>query len=166
MVALTFGRNLALSRFSVFFRLGRLVSTWSAELGFLLVCPFLSCGRLVSDHRKSVPSVHIRWMTTASRRARARLGVFNKIFAALAKKSGKPERIVIDAAHLKAHRTAASLPRGIGQTKGGLNSKLLVVCDGAGRPLIMLLSEGQMSDFKGTALVLSALPKAKELLAD
>jgi transposase len=30
----------------------------------------------------------------------------------------------------------------------------------------MLLSEGQMSDFKGAALVLSALPKAKELLAD
>jgi transposase len=30
----------------------------------------------------------------------------------------------------------------------------------------MLLSEGQMSDFKGAALMLSALPKAKELLAD
>jgi hypothetical protein len=30
----------------------------------------------------------------------------------------------------------------------------------------MLLSEGQMSHFKGAALVLSALPKAKELLAD
>jgi transposase len=50
--------------------------------------------------------------------------------------------------------------------KGGLNSKLHAVCDGAGRPLVMLLSEGQMSDFKGAALVLSALPKAKELLAD
>jgi putative transposase len=35
--------------------------------------------------------------------------VFNKIFAALAKKSGEPERIMIDATHLKAHRTAASL---------------------------------------------------------
>ena len=30
----------------------------------------------------------------------------------------------------------------------------------------MLLSEGQMSDFKGAALMLPALPKAKELLAD
>jgi hypothetical protein len=37
------------------------------------------------------------------------LGVFNKIFAALARKGGKPERIMIDATHLKAHRTAASL---------------------------------------------------------
>ena len=30
----------------------------------------------------------------------------------------------------------------------------------------MLLSEGQMSDFKGAALMLHALPKAKELLGD
>ncbi len=30
----------------------------------------------------------------------------------------------------------------------------------------MLLSEGQMSDYKGAALLLSALPKAKEFLAD
>ena len=31
---------------------------------------------------------------------------------------------------------------------------------------MMLLSEGQMSDFKGAALMLPALPNAKELLAD
>ena len=30
----------------------------------------------------------------------------------------------------------------------------------------MLLSEGQMSDYKGAALMLTALPKAKELLGD
>ena len=35
--------------------------------------------------------------------------MFNKIFAALAYKGGKPARIMIDATHLKAHRTAASL---------------------------------------------------------
>jgi putative transposase len=39
----------------------------------------------------------------------SRLGVFNKIFAALARKGGKPRRLMIGAAHLKAHRTAASL---------------------------------------------------------
>jgi transposase len=47
-----------------------------------------------------------------------------------------------------------------------LNSKLHAVCDGNGRPLVMLLSEGQMSDYKGAALMLSAMPKAKQLLAD
>ena len=41
-----------------------------------------------------------------------------------------------------------------------------MVCDGQGRPLVMLLSEGQMSDFKGAALMLPAMPKARELLAD
>lgn len=40
------------------------------------------------------------------------------------------------------------------------------MCDGVGRPLVMLLSEGQMSDHRGAALLLSSLPKAKELLGD
>ena len=37
------------------------------------------------------------------------LGMFNKIFAELARKGGNPSRLMIDATHLKAHRTAASL---------------------------------------------------------
>ncbi len=61
---------------------------------------------------------------------------------------------MIDATHLKAHRTAASLlKRACSPTyrahQGGLNSKLHAVCDGNGRSLVMLLSEGQMSDYKG-----------------
>ena len=47
-----------------------------------------------------------------------------------------------------------------------MNSKLHAVCDGKGRPLVMLLSAGQMSDYKGAALMLDALPPAKALLAD
>jgi putative transposase len=47
-----------------------------------------------------------------------------------------------------------------------LNSKLHAVCDGLGRPIIMLLTEGQMSDHKGARLLLRALPNAKELLGD
>ena len=50
--------------------------------------------------------------------------------------------------------------------QGRPDSKLHAVCDGRGRPLVMLLSEGQMSDFKGAALMLEALPKAKALLGD
>jgi putative transposase len=49
---------------------------------------------------KTIYNRFIRW---------SRLGVFNNIFAELARKGGKPERIMIDATHLKAHRTAASL---------------------------------------------------------
>lgn len=39
----------------------------------------------------------------------SRMGVFDKIFAALVEEGGPPERLMIDATHLKAHRTAASL---------------------------------------------------------
>ncbi|MBX9662558.1 IS5 family transposase [Novosphingobium sp.] len=112
---------------------------------------------------KTIYNRFIRW---------SRMGVFNRIFSALAAKGGKPDQLMIDATHLKAHRTAASLlkkglfPRRIGRTKGGLNSKLHAVCDDKGRPLIMLLSEGQMSDYKGAALMIDALPRAKALLAD
>jgi hypothetical protein len=78
---------------------------------------------------------------------------------------------MIDATHLKAYCTAASLlekgdvPRHIERTKGGLSSKLHAVCDEAGRP-ILLLSEGQMSDHKGARLVLEALPPGSTLIAD
>ena len=49
---------------------------------------------------KTIYNRFIRW---------SRLGVFNRIFAALAAEGGKPDRLMIDATHLKAHRTAASL---------------------------------------------------------
>jgi len=49
---------------------------------------------------KTIYNRFIRW---------SRLGVFNKIFAALAAKGGRPDQLMIDATHLKAHRTAASL---------------------------------------------------------
>lgn len=37
------------------------------------------------------------------------LGVFKRVFAALAGEGPAPERIMIDSTHLKAHRTSASL---------------------------------------------------------
>lgn len=49
---------------------------------------------------KTLYNRFIRW---------SRLGVFDRIFAALAGEGPKPERIMIDATHLKAHRAAASL---------------------------------------------------------
>ena len=49
---------------------------------------------------KTLYNRFIRW---------SRLGVFARIFAALAGAADRPERLMIDATHLKAHRTAASL---------------------------------------------------------
>ena len=39
----------------------------------------------------------------------SRMGVFERIFAALAAEAGVPEQLMVDSTHLKAHRTAASL---------------------------------------------------------
>ncbi len=49
--------------------------------------------------RKTLYNRFIRW---------SRMGVFNRIFAGLAGRRGQPDRLMIDATHLKAHRTAAS----------------------------------------------------------
>ena len=49
---------------------------------------------------KTLYNRFIRW---------SRLGVFDRIFANLAGEGPRPERIMIDATHLKARRTAASL---------------------------------------------------------
>lgn len=52
---------------------------------------------------KTIYNRFVRW---------SRLGVFNRIFAELAGSAGEPDRIMIDATHLKAHRTASSLLKG------------------------------------------------------
>ncbi|WP_148560966.1 IS5 family transposase [Magnetospira sp. QH-2] len=98
-------------------------------------------------------------------------GVFDRIFATLAAESTATHTVMIDATHLKAHRTAASaqkgaVPRRIGRTKGGLNSKLHAACDTDGKPLILLLTEGQVSDYRGADTMLPAFPDADDLIAD
>ena len=49
---------------------------------------------------KTLYNRYVRW---------SRMGVFERIFTGLAGASGDPDRLMIDATHLKAHRTAASL---------------------------------------------------------
>ena len=51
---------------------------------------------------KTLYNRFIRW---------SRMGVFNRIFAALAGAAGTPDAVMIDATHLKAHRTASSLQK-------------------------------------------------------
>jgi hypothetical protein len=79
---------------------------------------------------------------------------------------------MIDATHLKGHRTAASLLK-----KGGYTPtyrthqrrpelQTLRHLRRQGTALILLLSEGQLSDYKGAALMVDTLPKANVLLGD
>jgi transposase len=59
---------------------------------------------------RDAPAIYGPYKTLYNRFVRwTRQGVFSQIFAALAGEAGEPDRVMIDATHLKAHRTAASL---------------------------------------------------------
>lgn len=61
----------------------------------------------------------------------------------------------------------------MGGTKGGLSVNLDDVCDGEvtpwsgaqGRHAASMLSEGQLSDHRGARVLLTRLPRARELIA-
>ncbi len=78
---------------------------------------------------------------------------------------------MINATGLKAHRMACSLnkgddPRLIGGTKGGMTSKLHVICDSKGGHLRLHRCEGQCSDFTGADVVLKDLPPVATVMGD
>lgn len=52
------------------------------------------------------------------------------------------------------------------RTKYGCDSKLSAVCEGKGRPLLTLLRESRVSEFKNTALLLDERPVTQVLLCD
>lgn len=80
----------------------------------------------------------------------SRMDVFNRISVELANKPGEPERIMIDAMHLKAHGTAASLLKRGGSSPQYRTHRrrleLEAACRlrrGERRLIMMLLTEGQ-----------------------
>ena len=88
---------------------------------------------------KTLYNRFIRW---------SRLGVFDRIFASACRRrsEARAHDDRRDPSEGPSHRgepaQKGDVPRRIGRTKGGLNSKLHAVCDGEGRPLILLLSRG------------------------
>ena len=94
-----------------------------------------------------------------------------------AKKKGRRKRkniiVMMDSVFCKAHRTSCSMAlrvgkngREIGLTKGGLNSKLHVVCDDFCRPIDIYLTAGNAGDYSGARVLLNRLCEAHTLLAD
>ena len=84
---------------------------------------------------------------------------------------GKGKTVMIDAAYLKAHRTASNLAvkkgrrgRLIGRTQGGMNTKLHAVCDSRGRPLSFYMTAGQVSDYIRARALLTGMPDVRWLL--
>ncbi len=100
-------------------------------------------------------------------------GVFARIMMGLAEQASDDNTISIDATYLKAHRTASSLRlkkggrgRLIGQTKGGMNTKLHAATDTSGRPARFFITAGQVSEYAGAAALMNSLPEANWLLSD
>lgn len=59
---------------------------------------------------KDAPKAYGPYKTLYNRFIRwSRLGIFDRIFVALTEQAGRSKRLMIDATHLKAHRTSASL---------------------------------------------------------
>ena len=110
---------------------------------------------------KTLYNRFIRW---------SRLGVFNKIFTELANKTSFDGSLMLHSPQGSPHggkpAQKGDSSRLIGRTKGGLNSKLHAVCDGHGRPVLLLLTEGQVSDYKGAAILQHLLPDNSIFLAD
>ena len=101
---------------------------WLSERQMRLISPYfpLSHGVARVDDRRVISGIifvirnGLRWRdapaeygphkTLYNRFVRwSRMGVFDRIFSGLAVQGPEPDTIMIDATHLKAHRTAASL---------------------------------------------------------
>jgi putative transposase len=85
------------------YRMRRRVSMIAGSLAASFSSPGTACGGgapVEYGPHKTIYNRLTRW---------SRPGVFNKIFAGLAAKGGKPDLLMIDATQLKAHQTAASL---------------------------------------------------------
>lgn len=54
----------------------------------------------------------------------------------------------------------------IGQTKGGMNTKLHAVTDTSGRPIRFFIPAGQVSEYTGAMALPSSIPDADWLMAD
>jgi len=93
-------------------------------------------------------------------------GVSLRIFQALAGAGGDAnDTPMIDATHLKTHRTTSSLKLGkhgderhMGRPKGGLNSRPHAVTDAVGRPVLMFPTAGRISDHTGVRTLVNRLP--------
>ena len=100
----------------------------------------------------------------------SRRGVFNKTFIALANKTPFDGSLMIHPSQGLPHggkpARKGDSSRLAGRTKGGMNSRLHIVCDGHGRPVPLLLTEGQVSDYRGAAILQRLIPDTRTFLAD
>ena len=98
----------------------------------------------------SVYRFHLRW---------AHRGMFGKLLKQYVEGIGNDGRKVLDATHIKVHQDACHFAgdpeaEGFGKTKGGRNSKLSAVTNGAGKALNFDLMAGNKADITAAIRVL------------
>ena len=106
----------------------------------------------------------------------SRMGVFARMLIELAARNQQTDTVMIDATHLKVHRTAASMRAPVGALLLGGDASLahqrraeleVAHCGRCqGRPIRMFLSAGHRSDYLGAAALVSSLSKIRTLVAD
>lgn len=122
---------------------------------------------------RQCPEIYGKWNTVYTRFHRwSKKGIFEHLLECQRGKLRKHNIAMIDSTFIKAHRTSASMrsdkkPREIGRSKGGLTSKIHLLCTSDYKPLDFILTEGQVSDIKAAPeLVRRNLGYMNTLLGD
>ena len=120
---------------------------------------------------RQLPEFYGNWSSVYSKFRRwSKRGVIKNVFSALAGKLPKRCTAMIDSTYIKAQRTAScmrsdGLPRELGRSRGGITTKIHLLCNDQQKPIDFVLTAGQVSDIK-IAPLLVAGNKMKKLLAD
>lgn len=120
---------------------------------------------------RQLPKSFGNWASIYSKFRRwSRAGIIKNIFTALAAKLPKRSVAMVDSTYIKAQRSASSmrgdgLPRELGRSRGGITTKVHLLCNEHGQPMDFMLTGGETPDIK-IAPLLVARNRMKHLLAD
>ncbi len=98
-------------------------------------------------------------------------GVWQRLFAKIAAAGPVPDELMLDASHVKAHRSARERKGGawsqaIGRSRGGFTSKIHCLADDRGRPVAFALTPGNVADITMALPLLCAVVPPERLTAD
>ena len=120
---------------------------------------------------RQLPEFYGNWASIYSKFRRwSKAGIIKNIFEELAAKLPKRSLAMVDSTYVKAQRTASSFrsdgrSRELGRSRGGITTKIHLLCNEHGRPMDFTLTGGEVADIK-IAPLLVARNKMKWLLAD
>ncbi len=103
---------------------------------------------------RQLPEFYGKWTSVYSKFRRwSKRGVIQNVFRALASMLPKRCTAMIDSTYVKAQRTASSmrsdgLPRELGRSRGGITTKIHLLCNDQQKPVDFMLSAGQAPDIK------------------